>query len=160
MFEFGFFKINRIKKKASYFELLDLYEHDNLEKLKAIISVFELDKILLKCVIRVPIDSKFLNFSNMVETAVVNITKTKKYLLSKKMYSDIQIEFYGEFLATILDIAAMEGEALYIIPKEATSNDIELILNDNDHNYINFSIEKFDVKELEQKVKFVLKQLK
>lgn len=54
----------------------------------------------------------------------------------------------------------MEGEALYIITTDITSNDIELILNDNDHNYINFSIEKYDVKELEQKVKFVLQQLK
>lgn len=160
MFEFGIIKKHRIKKKASFFELLDLYEHNDLEKLKAIINVFELDIILLKCVIRVPVDSKLLNLSNMVESVVVNITKTKKYLLSKKMHSDVEIEFYGEILPTILDIAADEGEALYIIPKDITNNDIELILNDNDHNYINFSMGKYDVKEIERKVKLILKQHK
>ena len=160
MVYFKIIKKHIIKKSGSYFELLDLHQHNDLEKLKAIVKVFELDSILLKCIIRTPVDSELLKLSKDVESLVINVKKTKKYLLSKKMYSDVEIEFYGELLPMILDIAAIEGEALYIIPKDITNNDIELILNDNDHNYINFSINKYDVKDIEQKLNVILKQHK
>lgn len=157
---FGVVKTHRIKKIGSYFELLDLYDQNDLEKLKEVIDIFKLDEILLKCVIRIPADSKLLDLSSISKSIVVNIKKTKKYILSKKMQSDVEIEFYGEMLSKILDIAAEEGEALYIIPKDIENEDIELILNDNDHNYINFSMKKYNVKEVEQKAKLILKQYK
>lgn len=160
MLGFGIIKKNRIKKIGSYFELLDLYDKNDLEKLKAVIDIFNLDEILFKCMIRIPADSKLLNLSSTSDSIVVNIKNTKKYALSKKMQSDVEIEFYGEMLPKVLDIAAKEGEALYIIPKDVDNKDIEIILNDNDHNYINFSMKKYDVKEVEQKIKTVLTQYK
>ncbi len=160
MLGFGIIKKNRIKKIGSYFELLDLYDKNDLEKLKAVIDIFNLDEILFKCMIRIPVDSKLLNLSSISDSIVVNVKNTKKYVLSKKMQSDVEIEFYGEMLPKVLDIAAKEGEALYIIPKDIDNKEIEIILNDNDHNYINFSMKKYDVKEVEQKIKNVLTQYK
>ena len=160
MVEIGVIKKHRMKKSGSYFELLDLYERNDLEKLKAIITIFDLDKTLLKCVIRIPVDSNILNLSDLSDSILINIKKTKKYLFSRKMYSDVEIEFCGDMLPVILDIAAKEGEALYIISKDITNNDIELILNDNDHNYINFSTDKYNIKEIERKVKHIIKHYK
>lgn len=160
MFMFGIIKMNIIKKQGSYLELLDLHEHRSLEKLKSIVSTFELDKILLKCAIRVPVNSELLTLSNTIESVTTNIKKTKKYLFSKKMYSDADIVFYGDNLLKILDIVAKEDEALYIVPKDKKNKDIEMILNNNDHNYINFSMKKYDAREIKRKVKIILKQYK
>lgn len=157
MFGFDIIKVNKIKKMAQYFKLLDFQNQKDLAELKAIINLFELDEIALKGIVRVSQDSGFLNLPQIDETVIVNIKKTFNLPLSKKKQHDIELDFYGKIIDKIIELASQEGEALYIISKN-DSKDIEFILNDNDHNYINFSTLKYDVDEIRSKIKMIIKK--
>jgi hypothetical protein len=158
MFEFEKTKIRRLKGIAEFFSLLDLDNEKDLIKLLEIIDLFELDEVPLKCMTRVPQDSVFFELDKTDEKIIVDIKKTFKPLLSKKQQYDIEIEFHGISLKRIINLASKEGEALRIIPKCEKNNDIELIINDNDHNYINFSIKKYDVDNIRSQIKTILKK--
>lgn len=160
MFGFGIIKINRLNKTAEYFNLLNLQHTKDLIELQSIIKLFNLENLMLKCIARVTQSSKLLNFSDSNSDIKVIIKKTKKLLLNKEPCYDIEVEFYGKSLNVLIELAAKESEALYIIPQDIQNKDIEFILNDNDHNYIRFSTQKYNVNEIRTKIKEILKKNK
>ena len=156
---FGLFDIVKIKKLkgyAEFFELFSLQDTKNLKKLLAIVKIFELDEVQLKCIIRVRQSSEFLDLINANDAIKVIIKETKKLLLCKEPCCDIEIEFYGKELDALINLASKENEALYIVPAN-NNKDIELRLNDNDHNYITFSLKKYNGEEIKSKIKQIYK---
>lgn len=137
---------------AKYFSLYDLESKKDLDELLAIISLFNLDNICLKSLITVEQDSEFLKLGNN-KNFKLEIVKTGKRPLSKKEYQEIELEFIGAEIESLIRLAAKEGQALYITSVD--DDMIELILNDNDHNYITYSTKTYKNEEIKAKIKSI-----
>lgn len=139
---------------AKYFNLYDFENEKDINELLAIINLFELEDIPLKSSITVEQDSEFLNLGRY-ENFNLEILKTGKRPLNKKEYHEIKLSFLGIMLASVIKLAAKEGVALYI--SSVDDDRIELILNDNDHNYITYSTSKYITNEIKDKIKTIRK---
>lgn len=135
---------------AKYFNLYDFENRKHLDELLAIINLFNLDHIYLESLITVEQDSEFLNLQNN-ESFKMEIVKTGKRPFNKKEYHEIKLNFFGIEIESLIRLAAKEGVALYIASVD--SDIIEMILNDNDHNYITYSTKSYNAKDIKDKIK-------
>lgn len=147
-------KVNRRKATAEYFALYDLSIRKNFNKLMAIIDVFNLENCLLIGNLNVPEDCNFLDIKSA--DVDLKIIKTQKRLLSKKLDHDIEISFKGSNIRKVMELLVKETLAIWIV-SAGDDNRIEMSLNDNDHNFITFSTKAYDVNEVKEQIKTILK---
>lgn len=149
-------KIKRLKQTAEFFSLLDYDDKNDFNKLFEIIHLFKLNEINLKCLISVSKESEFLNLKNN-DNIILFTKEVKNSPLNKELRYNIEIEFNGKLLDDILRFASMEGESILITSIEDEKM-IRLILNNNDHNYINFCTKKFDIDKISKEIKRIYKE--
>ncbi|MDR1940051.1 MAG: hypothetical protein LBQ40_04570 [Clostridiales bacterium] len=137
-----------------YFSLYDFEKEKDINELSAIIGLFDLDDVPLESSITVEHDSQFLNFGKDANIRLETV-KTGKRLFRKSQYHEIKLEFLGSMLESVIKLAAKEGVALYIA--SVGNDDIEMILNDNDHNYIIYSTSKYNADKIKDKIRDIKK---
>lgn len=143
--------------RSKYFYLCDLRKQKDIDELLAIIGLFKLDHIDLQALISVDLNSKVSNFIKS-ENIKLEIIKTGKRLFSKIKYQEIKMRFFGIELEKIIKFVVQYGIALHI--RSIERGLIEMILNDNDHNFIYYSTHFFDKKEIDAEIKKIRKKFK